>query len=122
MRSRLTIAIIFLWGITSGWAQNLTDSISVRMQRQQQLFPQENVCLHVDRTVLMANDTIRLKAYVTDAATLKPLLDNQFVYVELLDSKNRSLQRKRLIASNNLYTGYIHLPPDQHAGVYHLWA
>ena len=94
----------------------------MRMQRQLSLFPQEKVCLHVDRTVLIPGDTIRLKAYVTDAATLKPLLDNQFVYVELLDNKNRSLQRKRLIASNNLYTGYIHLPPDQHTGVYHLWA
>lgn len=103
-------------------AQHLTDSIPARMQRQQQLFPQEKVCLHVDRTVLIPGDTIRLKAYVTDATTLKPLLDNQFVYVELLDNKNCSLQRKRLIASNNLYTGYIHLPPDQHAGVYHLWA
>ena len=92
------------------------------MQRQQQLFPQEKVALHVDRTVLIPGDTIRLKAYVTDAATLRPLIDDQFVYVELLDGKNRSLQRKRLIASNNLYTGYIYLPPDQHAGVYHLWA
>lgn len=119
---RLFYLSYFLWTVAAGWSQGLTDSIPVRMQRQQQLFPQEKVCLHVDRTVLMANDTIRLKAYVTDAATLKPLLDNQFVYVELLDSKNRSLQRKRLIASNNLYTGYIHLPPDQHAGVYHLWA
>ena len=86
------------------------------------MFPQEKVCLHVDRTVLIPGDTIRLKAYVTDAATLHPLLDDQFVYVELLDSKNRSLQRKRLIASNNLYTGYIHLLTDQQAGVYHLWA
>ena len=110
-----------LWSV-AGWAQDLTDSIGMRMQQQLSLFPQEKVSLHADRTVLMAGDTIRLKAYVTDAATLQPLLDDQFVYVELLDGKNRSLQRKRLIASNNLYTGYIHLPPDQHAGVYHLWA
>ena len=103
-------------------AQGSTDSIAARLERQLSLFPQEKVCLHVDRTVLMPGDTIRLKAYVTDAATLRPLLDDQFVYVELLDGKNRSLQRKRLIASNNLYTGYIHLPPDQQAGVYHLWA
>ena len=107
--------------MTAG-AQSLTDSIPVRLGRQLSLFPQEKVALHADRTVLIPGDTIRLKAYVTDAATLRPLLDDQFVYVELLDSKNRALQRKRLIASNNLYTGYIALPPDQQAGVYHLWA
>ena len=141
---RLFFLLYVLWGIMSGGAdcnatlrlkigecnatlrtevgEGLTDSIPVRMQRQLSQFPQEKVCLHVDRTVLIPGDTIRLKAYVTDAATLRPLIDDQFVYVELLDGKNRSLQRKRLIASNNLYTGYIHLPPDQHAGVYHLWA
>lgn len=119
---RSLFLLYILWSITAGWAQSLPDSIPVRMQRQQQLFPQEKVCLHVDRTVLIPGDTIRLKAYVTDAATLRPLIEDQFVYVELLDGQNRSLQRKRLIASNNLYTGYIHLPPDQHAGIYHLWA
>ena len=103
-------------------AQGLIDSIGPRLQRQLQVFPQEKVCLTIDRTVLMPGDTIRLKACVTDAATLQPLLDNQFVYVELLNAQNRSLQRKRLICSNNLYTGYIPLPPDQQPGVYHLWA
>ena len=103
-------------------SQTLTDSVADRLRRQLKLFPQEKVCLHVGRTVLMAGDTVRMKAYVTDAATLQPLLDDQFVYVELLNGQNRSLQRKRLIASNNLFTGYIHLPPDQAPGVYHLWA
>ena len=119
---RFFCLLYVLWGVTAGWAQSLTDSIPVRLQRQLSQFPQEKVCLHVDRTVLIAGDTIRLKAYVTDATTLKPLIDDQFVYVELLDNKNRSLQRKRLIASNNLYCGYIPLPPDQQVGIYHLWA
>ena len=115
--------LIALWTcLTTVSAQSLTDSIPVRMQRQLSLFPQEKVCLHVDRTVFIPGDTIRLKAYVTDAATLRPLLDDQFVYVELLDGKNRVLQSKRLIASNNLYTGYIALPTDQPSGIYHLWA
>ena len=103
-------------------AEIRTDSISAHLQRQLTLFPQEKVCLHVDRTVFIPGDTIRLKAYVTDAATLKPLIDDQFVYVELLDGQNRPLQRKRLIASTNLYTGYIPLPHDHPSGTYHLWA
>lgn len=103
-------------------AQRLNDSIAIRLNEQLQTFPQEKVALHVDRSVLLPGDTVRVKAYVVDAATLQPLLDDQFVYVELLDAQNRSLQRKRLIASNNLYTGYLYLPPNQKAGVYHLWA
>ena len=100
-----------------------TDSVAVRLKEQLRRFPQEKVALHVDRTVLLAGDTVRVKAYVADAASLVPQIDNQFVYVELLDGqKNRSLDRKRLIASNNLYTGYIVLPVDLSPGIYYLWA
>ena len=99
------------------------DSVSVRLMEQLRRFPQEKVALHVDRTVLLAGDTVRVKAYVADEATLVPQIDNQFVYVELLDGqKNRSLDRKRLIASNNLYTGYVALPVDLKPGIYYLWA
>lgn len=104
------------------FSQGVIDSAGHRLSEQLRLFPQEKVSLHVDRTVLMPGDTIRLKVYVTDAATLRPLLDDQFAYVELLNEQNRSLQRKRLISSNNLYTGYLVLAPDQPPGVYHLWA
>ena len=84
---RSLFLLYILWIITAGWAQHLTDSILVRLERQLQLFPQEKVCLHVDRTVFIPGDTICMKAYVTDAATLKPLIDDQFVYVELLDGQ-----------------------------------
>lgn len=123
LMNRLIAILVLAWCcVSSLFSQGMIDSTGYRLREQLRLFPQEKVCLHVDRTVLMAGDTIRLKAYVADAATLRPQIDDQFVYVELLNDKNRLLQRKRLIASNNLYTGYIHLPPDQEAGVYHLWA
>lgn len=100
-----------------------TDSVDVRLKEQLRRFPQEKVALHVDRTVLLAGDTVRVKAYVADAASLVPQIDNQFVYVELLGGqRKRSLDRKRLIASNNLYTGYIVLPVDLSPGIYYLWA
>ena len=99
------------------------DSVDVRLKEQLRRFPQEKVALHVDRTVLLAGDTVRVKAYVADAASLVPQIDNQFVYVELLGGqRKRSLDRKRLIASNNLYTGYIVLPVDLRPGIYYLWA
>ncbi len=122
MKRLIAILILACCCVSSLYSQGMIDSTRYRLREQLRLFPQEKVCLHVDRTVLMAGDTIRLKAYVADAATLRPQIDDQFVYVELLNDQNRVLQRKRLIASNNLYTGYIHLPPDQADGVYQLWA
>ena len=71
------------------WGQ--VDSAAVRLKEQQRRFPQQKVALHVDRTVLLAGDTVRVKAYVADAATLTPQLDNQFVYVELLSAAGRLL-------------------------------
>lgn len=120
--NRLFLLIILLCNTSAIFCQDITDSVALHLQEQLRKFPQEKVALHVDRTVFLPGDTICLKAYVTDASSLRPELDNQFVYVELLNAKNRSLQRVRLIASNNLYTGYVPLPVEQQEGVYYLWA
>ena len=122
MNRVIIILTLLLSHVSAVFSQGVSDSISHRLQEQLRLFPQEKVALHVDRTALLPGDTVRLKAYVVDASTLLPQLDDQFVYVELLDAKNKSLQRIRLIASNNLYTGYIQLPADQEQGFYYLWA
>lgn len=120
--NRLFVFILLLCNTFAVFSQEIADSVALHLQEQLRKFPQEKVALHVDRTVFLPGDTIRLKTYVTDASTLRPQLDDQFVYVELLNAKNRSLQRVRLIASNNLYTGYIPLPVDLQEGVYYLWA
>ena len=121
MKRKLCAIVLILISTLPLWAQ--VDSVAVRLKEQLQRFPQEKVALHVDRTLLLAGDTVRVKAYVADAATLVPQLDDQFVYVELLGGqRGRSLDRKRLIASNNLYTGYLPLPADLEPGIYYLWA
>ena len=122
MKRLLTCFLLTIYGGLTLCSQELADSVVSRMQRQLTVFPQEKVSMHVDRTVFLPGDSICMKVYVTDAATLVPVLKSQFVYVELLDSKQQSVQRKRLIASNNLYTGHINLPHDQQPGIYYLWA
>ncbi len=84
MRHVLCGIVLTLISALPMWAQ--VDSVAVRLTEQLRRFPQEKVALHIDRTVLLAGDTVRVKAYVADAATLVPQLDNQFVYVELLDA------------------------------------
>ena len=120
--NRLFVFILLLCNTFAVFSQEIADSVALHLQEQLRKFSQEKVALHVDRTVFLPGDTICLKAYVTDASSLRPELDNQFVYVELLNAKNRSLQRVRLIASNNLYTGYVPLPVEQQESVYYLWA
>ena len=122
MKRLLTCFLLTIYGGLTLCSQELADSVVSRMQRQLTVFPQEKVSMHVDRTVFLPGDSVCMKVYVTDAATLVPVLKSQFVYVELLDSKQQSVQRKRLIASNNLYTGHINLPHDQQPGIYYLWA
>lgn len=112
--------VLMLMSALPTWTQ--VDIVAIRLKEQLRRFPQEKVALHVDRTVLLAGDTVRVKAYVADEATLVPLLDNLFVYVELLGGqRNRLLGRKRLIASNNLYTGYFALPANLRPDIYYLW-
>ena len=89
--NRLFLLIILLCNTSAIFCQDITDSVALHLQEQFRKFPQEKVALHVDRTVFLPGDTICLKAYVTDASSLRPALDNQFVYVELLNAKNRSL-------------------------------
>ena len=80
----LLCSFITLLSVSS---QELADSVVSRMQRQLTVFPQEKVSMHVDRTVFLPGDSVCMKVYVTDAATLVPALKSQFVYVELLDGK-----------------------------------
>lgn len=77
--------VLMLMSALPTWAQ--VDIVAIRLKEQLRRFPREKVALHVDRTVLLAGDTVRVKAYVADEATLVPLLDNLFVYVELLGGR-----------------------------------
>lgn len=92
------------------------------MQKQLALFPQEKVCLHTDRTMFLAGDSVLMKAYVVDESTLVPVLNSQYVYVELLSDRGKLVDRKKLMASVNLFTGFMPLPADLEAGTYHLRA
>lgn len=103
-------------------SQGLADGIRLHLQEQLRLFPQEKVCLHTDRTIFFPGDRICLKAYVVDAATLVPTLGSQYVYVELFDGQGLLCMRKKLIASTNLFTGYVDLPVDMAPGAYVLRA
>ena len=57
MRHVLCGIVLIMMSALPMWAQ--IDSVTVRLKEQLRRFPQEKVALHVDRTVLLAGDTVR---------------------------------------------------------------
>jgi len=80
-------------------------------------FPQEKVYLHLDRSSYWASDDIWFKAYLKDS----PLPECN-LYVELLSSKGKVVQKKMYWAQNGLAYGDFHLTDTIRTGVYQIRA
>ena len=80
-------------------------------------FAQEKVYLHFDRSSYWASDDIWFKAYLKDS----PIPECN-LYVELLSSSGKVIQKKMYWAQNGLAYGDFHLADTIHTGVYQLRA
>lgn len=80
-------------------------------------FPREKVHLHFDNTSYYQGDTIWFKAYVVDAATLRPTAISKPLYVELVDQLGNIHERQivkltdgegagQISLANTFFTGY----------------
>ena len=99
------------------------DSITYRFRRQLQIFPQEKIYLHTDRSRYQAGDTIWLRAHLVDAATHRATFISRYVYVELIDIDAKLLKRIKLRPDEkNVFHGYIPIQEDQPQGYYSLRA
>ena len=99
------------------------DSITQRFRRQLQIFPQEKVYLHTDRSRYQAGDTIWLRAHLVDAATHRATFISRYVYVELIDIDAKLLKRIKLRPDEkNVFHGYTPIQEDQPQGYYSLRA
>lgn len=71
---------------------------------------QEKVYLHTDKPFYIIGDTIWLKGYLVDATTHKERdTKSRFLYVELIDRKNKVIQRKKLKEENGCFSNFIAL-------------
>ena len=61
-------------------------------------FPtQEKAYLHTDKSFYLIGDTIWLKGYLVDAQTHKESdAQSRFLYIELINRKNKVIQRKKI--------------------------
>jgi hypothetical protein len=80
-------------------------------------FPQEKIYLHLDRQSYWANDDIWFKAYLKDS----PIPDCN-LYVDLLNSSGKVIEKKMYWAQNGLAYGDFHLKDTISSGVYQIRA
>ena len=62
---------------------------------------QEKVYLHTDKPFYLVGDTIWLKGYLVNAQTHKESdVQSRFLYIELINRKNKVIQRKKIKEEN----------------------
>lgn len=77
-------------------------------------FPtQEKAYLHTDKSFYLIGDTIWLKGYLVDAQTHKESdAQSRFLYIELINRKNKVIQRKKIKEENGHFSNFIPLEKD----------
>ena len=124
MRCLLTLAMLSVFCHLSCLATpGSSDSIAYRFRRQLEVFPQEKIYVHTDRSSYQSGDTIWLRAHLVDASTHQSTTQSRYVYVELIDVDSKVLKRIKLRPDkNSVYHGYLPIHGEQPQGYYTLRA
>ena len=84
MRCLLTLAMLSVFCHLSCLATpGSSDSIAHRFRRQLEVFPQEKIYVHTDRSSYHAGDTIWLRAHLVDASTHQSTTQSRYVSTTL---------------------------------------
>nr|WP_320971191.1 hypothetical protein [Bacteroides intestinalis] len=125
IRYYLSLWVILFVSIFTGNAQQ-TDTVYmnniVSSFKQVTNLPQEKVYLHTDKPYYFAGDTIWLKAYLVNAITHFSGNGSHYVYVELINRKNKVQQRIKVQQREDIFSSFIPLPKSLEAGDYYLRA
>lgn len=100
----------------------ITDSISLRLQQQMDVFPQEKVYLHTDKPHYVCGERIWFRAYLVDAFTLCDNTESRYVYVELLAPDASLVKCVKIKKRNQIFSGYLQLDDSLAEGNYTLRA
>lgn len=125
IRYYLSLWVILFVSIFTSNAQQ-TDTIYmnniVSSFKQVTNLPQEKVYLHTDKPYYFAGDTIWLKAYLVNAITHFSGNGSHYVYVELINRKNKVQQRIKIRQREDIFSSFIPLSKSLEAGDYYLRA
>jgi hypothetical protein len=111
---------LYLYG--QNGAEITVDSCRNAFIEQINIFPQEKIFVHTDRTAYVAGDIIWLKIYLVDAITLLPSAYSRFAYVDLIDFEGSIVNRIKIRINKNESCGQIAVSQDLPEGNYSLRA
>ncbi|MCF8357175.1 MAG: TonB-dependent receptor plug domain-containing protein [Prolixibacteraceae bacterium] len=92
--------------------ENGISIVKNKLSLANQKLPPEIIYLQLDRPSYWANDDIWFKAYLQSEE------DSTNIYIELINPAGKILQKKILMAIDNLAYGDFHLPDTTSSGVY----
>ncbi len=104
------------------FAQGLSDTLRMRLEKQYYEYPQEKVHMTTDRNHYMGGDTIWFRGFVVSSATHEPVSVSKYLYVELRTPYNTVDQRIKVIERDGVYAGYVPLDMRVPEGDYTLVA
>ncbi|MFA7489468.1 MAG: TonB-dependent receptor plug domain-containing protein [Mariniphaga sp.] len=84
--------------------------------------PVEKLYLHTDREYYFSDETIHLKAYLTDSRSGRLIPGAENIYIHLIDGSGRLVLEHNLMAIHGQVPGQIDLPDTLRAGGYMLQA
>ena len=83
---------------------------------------EEKLWLHLDKPYYAAGDTIRFRAYLSDAMTLCPDTLSNFIYVDLFDRRNKLISSKKIKRDSVGFANNLYISDTLSAGEYTLQA
>ena len=108
----LLVLLWTLWSVVSIRGNSLTERLY-----------QEKVYLHTDKPYYLKGDTIWLKGYLVDAQTHRMKdAQSRFLYVELINRKNKVVLRKKLKGDGGRFHNFLALDRDLEEAEYQLRA
>lgn len=87
------------------------------------MYPKEKLHVHIDRSCYLPGDTLWFKAYMVNASSHIPIRLSRYVYVELVNPENETIDRVKIRPDEmNQFHGYIPIPENLAGGNYSLLA
>jgi TonB-dependent SusC/RagA subfamily outer membrane receptor len=123
--SALLAVVSFSFGLN---AQNqvqvngVTKTALTRLTNQVKSFPQEKIYLQIDKPYYSAGETLWFRANLLHASLHTPMNLSRYIYVELINSSNTVVERKKIRPDNKIYYGQISISPEIKKGWYSIRA
>lgn len=103
---------VYLFALISIVSINLSAQTIDNYVASQNPIPFQKLYLHIDREFYFIGDTLWFAAYQLDAQTHLPIKDSCNLYVELIDSDGKFIQKELFPLANGFCPGYLSLDSD----------